>query len=250
MKQGNAYTTNQSFALLLVGEQKTGKTNVAMSFPNPWFLDIDRNISRAARVSASKKWFYDDPYTDDKGIEIPEVDRWNHSMKLIKAAASAKEVETIVIDSLGGLCDMLILHLMNEVKKSEGKSIDRLRIQDYQPLKTLLTKLVIGLRTTGKLIVITSHQKADKDELTGRFRYTLNIPGSSSENYGGFFSDVWATSASPAGAGKYKYELHTRPTGFHINLGTTLDIDPVLDITNKDPQLIWTLLEPKIFPKK
>lgn len=247
MKSATDYSTKQNLSVLLVGEQKSGKTNVMFSFPAPYILDCDRNLARAVRVSASKKFWFDDPYVDDTGKQLEEKDRWNHAVKCLKAAALHPDVKTIAIDGLAALADMLIAHIMAEALKSEGKKLDRLRIQDYQPLKTLLTSLIMGLRSCGKYVVVTSHQKADKDELTGRIRYTLNMPGSLSENFGGFFTDVWATTSRPGPNASTVYELHTKPTGFHVNLGTTLPLaDKPLDISNKTPDQVWALLSPHI----
>lgn len=249
MKSGNTYASKQSFALLLVGEPKSGKTNVAYAFPDLWILDCDRNLKRAATVVKDKVWFYDDPYIDDKGLEIPDHARWNNAMAQVKIAAKAPEVKTIVIDGLGALADMLIAHIIEEVRRNEpnSKADGKLRIQDYQPLALLLTKLIMGLRNSGKLIVFTSHQKVDKDEHTGKTRYELNMPGKLANSFGGLFSDVWATTAENAGLGKYKYLIHTRPSGLHMTLGTSLDLPPVpLDITDKSPSDIWKIIGPKI----
>lgn len=249
MKPGNTYTSKQSFALLLVGEPKSGKTNVAFSFPNPWILDCDRNLKRAATVVKDKTWFFDDPYVDDKDVELPEHQRWNRAVDKIKLAAKAPEVQTIVIDGLGALADMLIAHIIEEVRRNEpnSKADGKLRIQDYQPLALLLTKLIMGLRNSGKLIVFTSHQKVDKDEHTGKTRYELNMPGKLANSFGGLFSDVWATTAENAGLGKYKYLIHTRPSGLHMTLGTSLALpgEPI-DVTDKSPSDIWKIIGPKV----
>lgn len=246
MKPSTQYNTKQNFSLLLVGEPNSGKTNIVMAFPDPFILDVDRKLGSAVRRAAGKKFWFADPYVDDAGKELPDSERWKKSILELKAAGASPEVKTIVIDGLAGLADMLVVHIMSEVKRSEGKALDRLRIQDYQPLKTLMTSLIMGLRSTGKYIVVTSHQKADKDELTGRLRYTLNIPGSLSENFGGFFSDVWAAVSRPSPTGTV-YELHTKPTGFHVNLGTSLALDSKpLDVTNKSPDDVWKLLNTSI----
>ena len=246
MKSSDQYNTKQNFSLLLVGEPNSGKTNTIMSFPDPYILDVDRKLGSAVRRAKGKKFWFDDPYVDDAGKELPDIDRWKRAITCLKAAGASPEVKTIVIDGLAALADMLVVHIMNEALKSEGKKLDRLRIQDYQPLKTLMTSLIMGLRSTNKYIVVTSHQKADKDELTGRLRYTLNIPGSLSENFGGFFSDVWATVSRPGPNGTV-YELHTKPTGFHVNLGTSLALDAKpIDVTNKSPDDVWKLLNTSI----
>lgn len=246
MKSSDQYNTKQNFSLLLVGEPNSGKTNIIMSFPDPYILDVDRKLGSAVRRAKGKKFWFSDPYVDDAGKELVEADRWKRAVTELKAAAANPDIKTLVIDGLAGLADMLVVHIMAEVRKSEGKALDRLRIQDYQPLKTLLTSLIMGLRSTNKYIVVTSHQKADKDELTGRLRYTLNIPGSLSENFGGFFSDVWASVSRPGTNGTV-YELHTKPTGFHVNLGTSLALDAKpIDVTNKSPDDVWKLLNTSI----
>jgi hypothetical protein len=254
MKSANDFNLKPSLAVLLVGEQKTGKTRTMFAFPDPWILDIDRNLTSGVRVSKGKNFWFDDPYTDAAGKlisedpkEIPnkQSTHWARAVDLIKLAAKAPEVKALCIDGLAGLCDMLVSHIIYCALKDEGKALDRLRIQDYQPLKTGLTSLIMGLRNTGKVIVFTSHQKADKDELTGRIRYTLNMPGSLNENFGGFFTDVWATHASNIG-GKLKYEILTRPSGLHVSLGTSFDIPAAIDITDKDPAAIWSILAPKL----
>ena len=254
MKSSTSYATAAARSFLFVGDPKTGKSNLLFAFPDLWVLDVDRNLVSAIRRAPTKKFFFDDPYTDAAGniisddiraIKDKTSTRWARAITLLTEATKSPEIKTIAIDSLGGFSDLLINHLMFCALKEEGKSLDRLRIQDYQPLKTLVTQLVMALRNSGKTIIFTSHQKTDKDELTGRVRYTLNMPGALNENFGGFFTDVWATNASNIG-GKLKYEILTRPSGFHVALGTSTDLPAIIDVTDKTPEQIWTIIGPKI----
>lgn len=254
MKQPSDLKSNRPPAILLVGEPKAGKTRVAFAFPDPWVLDVDRNLLSAARISPTKTFWYDDPYTDDKGNlitdnirEIKDKDstRWMRATNLIKEAARDSKVKTIIIDGLTGLSEMLVNHLMFMALREEGKSLDRLRIQDYQPLKTLLTSLVVGLRNCGKTIIFTSHQTLEKDEKTGKIGYVLSIPGRLSDNLGGFFTDTWLVLASNEG-GKVKHQIITKPTGFHTSIGSLYDLADAYDITGKTPEQIWTLVGPKL----
>lgn len=233
------------FTLLLVGEPKSGKTNTIFSFPDPFILDVDHNLARADRVARGKTWFYDDPYLDEKGIALEEHLRWNRAITLLKEAASDPRIKTIIIDGLAGFTAMLIPHIIAEAKRTEGKILDKMRIQDYQPLQTLLTRITLALRATGKLFVVTSHQRTEKDEATGRITYVLSIPGGLKDTYGGFFTDVWATHVANVG-GKIKYELYTKPSGFHGTLGASLDLPPVIDVTDKTPDAIWAVIGPQI----
>lgn len=238
----------QSFlALLLVGEPKTGKTTIELAFPAPGILNVDRNLDGPRRRAVGKKFFHDDPSLDKNGKELELKFRWNRAMEILKEFYAADEVLTISIDSLSGLCDYLVEHVIHQVSITEGKKIDRPRIQDYYTVKDLLGKFAIFLRACSlkKHVIIAAHQKADKDDATSAIRYSLNIPGQQAQNWGSYFTDVWATTATDVG-GKTKYEIRTKPTGFHVSLGTSLPMDPKIDVTDKSPDEIWAMLSPKL----
>lgn len=249
MKSSTQYTLKHSCAILLVGEPKTGKTRLTMSFPDPWFLDLDMNLASAIRVASGKTFFFDQPSLNDDGTERPREARWNACVDATKAAILDPRVKTIVIDGLGVLCEYLIEHIISEGKKSGTNKTGKMELQNYGDLARLLRGYVMMLRSSGKIVLVTSHQTADKDDLTGALRYALAIPGQSKDTLGGLFTDVWATTGMSAGLGKYKYEIRTRPTGFHVSLGTSFTLDGAIDVTDKSPTQIWSVLEPKINAK-
>jgi hypothetical protein len=112
---------------------------------------------------------------------------------------------------------------------------------------SLYQKLISFLRASGKLIICTVHQTVSKDELTGANQYALAIPGQLKDTFGGFFTDVWGTAAEPAAGGKTKYTIRTRPTGYHVSLGTSIrSLDASIDVTDKTPAQVWSLLGPKL----
>lgn len=247
MKTSEQLPPNPFIALLLVGEPKTGKTTIEMAFPKPFILDVDHNLDGPRRRAGNKKFFYDDPALDKDGKELELKFRWNRAMDLLKEAYASPDIETICIDSLSGLGDYLVEHILWQVRMSEGKTIDRPRIQDYYSVKDLLGKLAIFLRACSlkKHIIVAAHQKADKDDATNATRYSLNIPGQQAQNWGAYFTDVWATTATDIG-GNTKYEIRTKPTGFHVSLGTSLPMESRIDVTNKSPDEIWAMLSPKL----
>lgn len=249
MKTASDYKVGSALAILLVGEQKSGKTNVAMSFPDPYVLDLDKNLDSAVReLAPDKKWWYDRP-TDGLDMSKPEeaAKVYNKAMECLKAAVIDAQVKTIVIDSLSTLSLHMCDHILAEAARMEGKKIDKLRIQDYGSVLSLFQKLVGFLRACGKTVVLTSHQSWDKDDVTGAVRYTLNLPGQMKFNFGAFLTDVWGLMATPVAQGKYKYEIRTRPSGFHVALGTSIRAMPAdIDITNLKPADIWTKLSPML----
>jgi hypothetical protein len=102
------------------------------------------------------------------------------------------------------------------------------------------------MRSSGKIVIWTAHQKVEKDELTGGLKYFLNMSGKLAQSLGGYFTDVWAMSATPVPGGATKYSIRTKPTGYHVALGCSIPLDPEIDITGKNPQEIWSILGPKL----
>lgn len=255
IKSNTDYSINPALAVLLVGDPKTGKTCVALSFPDPFILDVDLNLASAVRVAKGKPFKYSQPAID-VGVTIDQTGKtmnaekvWNAAMSDLKAAAADPTVKTIVIDGLTKLADYAVEHILAEVAKMEGKPIQTLRIQDYGRFMSLYQRLISFLRATNKYIVCTSHQTNSKNEITGAMHYALAIPGQLKDTFGGFFTDTWATSATPMPGNKTKYEIRTRPTGFHVALGTSVrSLDAALDVTDKDPIGVWAILEPKLKP--
>lgn len=245
MKTNTQYKPTHSCAVLLVGEPKTGKTRAMFSFPAPGIIDCDMNLNSGVRVAGGKQFWYTQPAIQDDGTPIPMELRWLRAVAETKAMLLMPDVKTIVVDGLGMLCEWLMAHIVNENKKAGTNKTGKMELRDYGDVARLLRDYITMLRIGGKYVVVTSHQSADKDELTGAMRYTLAIPGQSKETLGGLFTDVWATTAKPSG-GKHLYEIRTKPTGFHVALGTSFDLPSAIDVTDKLPDQIWSILSPKL----
>lgn len=248
MKTSTDYNIAQGLSILLVGDPKSGKTCVAAAFPAPYFLDVDGNLDSAIRILAGKQFWYDQPVKESK----EEWDVWPKAIECLKAAVAHPDIKTIIVDSFSLLTSFTraaLLHNLQRINAVDrnGKPLDNLRINDYLTLLDWFRKFVFGLRQCGKYIIFTSHQQVSKDELTGANHYALAVPGQSKDSFGGCFSDVWATTSTPLQGGKTKYEIRTRPTGFHVALGTSIrSLPPAIDITDKTPDQIWSILAPQL----
>lgn len=247
MKPSTAYSPSSSVAFLLVGEPKAGKTRFCMSMPVPGIMDCDGNLSSAVRVSGTKKFFFSEAFRDDAGKEVPEVDRWNHVVKETKALLTHPETESFVLDGLSNLCRWGLIHCEAELVKA-GINIKKEYLAKYQFFIPLLSNYITMLRIPRKPVVVTVHQIAEKEELTGRISYKCDIPGRLADTIGGQFTDVvaMASIADPGSKIGAKYFIKTKPTGFHINLGTSLDLEPSIDVSGKTPQEIWSVIGPKL----
>lgn len=253
MKSSADYQIAKNIAILLVGEPKGGKTGLASAFPNPYFLDIDKNLDSAVRVLRGKKFWYDQPTSD-----VPEDQVWPKSLEYLKAAIANPEIETIIVDSFSQLAGYARAALLSNLKRmgavdQKGKPLENIRLNDYLTLLDWFRQFVFALRSSNKYVIVTSHQQVSKDELTGANHYSLAIPGQSKDSFGGWFTDVWACTATAVAGGKTAYQIRTRPTGFHVALGTSIRTLPQsIDVTDKDPGQIWSLLQPllQIAPAK
>lgn len=247
MKPSTSFAIDRSIAILCVGEPKSGKTRLAMSFPDPGIIDCDGNLSSAVRVSAGKKFFFAQPFASEDGKSIPEAERWLRAEKEIKEMLVSPDVKTIVIDGLSNLCRWGLVYAEDQLAKS-GINIKKEYLAKYAAFIPLLSNLVTLIRIGGKYVVVNVHQVLEKEELSGRIKYKFDIPGRLADNIGGQFTDVIAMDSMPDPGSKFgaKYVIRTKPTGYHPNLGTSTDLDPAIDITGKTPAEIWTILSPKL----
>ena len=248
MHPSTSYKISSSLAILLVGDPKSGKTCVAASFPDPYILDVDGNLASAVRVLGTKRFWYDTPVAECEHMH--EV--WKKCLVHIQEAKRNPEIKTFIIDSLSLLSEYMCAWIiqehirMGDVDKN-GKKTESLTIPDYGKLLSMFRGLIFDLRSTGKHVVVTSHQQASQDELTKVMRYALAIPGQAKDTLGGAFTDVWATMATAMPQNKVKYEIRTAPTGFHVALGTSIRTLPsALDITGMSPDQVWANLAPRL----
>jgi hypothetical protein len=253
MKSSSEFSPASSTAILNVGDPGSGKTGLGFALPCPGILDCDGNLAGTVRriVKATGKvpeFKYSQPFKDDKEQEVPEVDRWKRAM-----AESAKLLvdpwtKSFFVDGLSNLCRWGLVHTEQELINS-GINVKKEYLAKYQGFIPLLSNFITKIRVPGKLVFITVHQVADKDEVLGRTRFFLDIPGRLSDTLGGQFTDVWGMSSTPDPTNTKtmaKYEIRTKPTGFHVNLKTSLDLEPSINITDKTPAEIWKLLEPRL----
>lgn len=241
------YRSDKSVAILVAGDPGSGKTRLAMAFPRPGILDCDGNLSSAVRVAKDKPFVYSQPFRTDDGKEVPEVDRWNRAVSETKLLLSSPDTESFVLDGLSNLCRWGLVHAENELTKS-GINVKKEYLAKYQAFIPLLSNYITMLRIPGKYVVVNVHQNMEKEELAGQIRYVLDIPGRLANNLGGQFTDVWGMTAQADPSSKVgaKYLIRTKPTGFHVTLKTSLELEPSIDITGKNPTEIWALLSPKL----
>lgn len=247
MQDSTNYQISKNLAVLVVGDPKVGKTRLMMSFPDPFILDLDKNLASAVQVMPNKKFWF------AQVDHLPAPKQYEECEKQLKEAIASPLVKTICIDGVTALSAIVKESIIGELTKMGlGAKLrqdvvePQIRLTDYDTLSNRFLRFVALTRASNKLVVWTSHQKVDQDEATGATRYRIHMPGNLASNLGGYFTDVWAMTATPVPGGKTKYEIRTKPTGFHVSLGASIPLEASIDITDKSPDDIWGILGPKL----
>lgn len=250
MRTNEQYTPRIAPAVLVVGDPGSGKTRLVMAIPNPAILDCDGNLHSALRLNPTKKFLIAEGQATDDGKEVPEVERWLHcerEMKLLLKGVIEGKAETIIVEGLSNLARWGLTYAEQKLKDA-GIDTKKEYLAKYQSFIPMFTQFITMCRIPKKPLFITVHQCTDKSEF-GAMRFYLDIPGRLSETLGGQVTDMWGMKATPDPTNvktMAKYEICTKPSGYHPNLKTAFDFAPVINITDLDHMKIWSLLEPKL----
>jgi hypothetical protein len=223
MKTASQFSTKASFGLLLVGEPGSGKTNTAMEFPDPYFIDWgDSNLKSAVERHQGKNFNYDVVDLDDNGKEVPPPQRWARAQKLLKDNGPDKAVGTIVDDSLSMIQTALTDHLCATGGGAENPlvigGIRCMTLSLWQPFATLLRSRVLFARSLGKPYIMTAHIKVDEREIGGSKYNKPAVSGSMGQDIARLFSDYWACEVESGLTDKtlyprgVRYYVRTAPT--------------------------------------
>lgn len=247
MISSDKFVPTTAQAILSVGDPGSGKSRLGFALPRPGILDCGNNLASAIRVSAGKPFIVSQPFCTDDGKEVPEVERWTRAVSETKLMLASPSTESFFLDDLSNLCRWGLVYCEAELVKA-GINVKKEYLAKYQSFIPLLTNFMTMIRIPKKLVMVSVHQTMEKDELSGTIRYELDIPGRLKNTLGGQFTDVWGTSSVPDPGSKVgaKYYIRTKPSGYHVNLKTSLDLEPSIDITGKTPTEIWSLLSPKL----
>lgn len=249
MKSANEYPGKQSPAILVCGLPKTGKTRLLAGFPVPGVVDCDMNLISALRIMPNKEFYFEQPLLDPKtNLVIPDEDRhkcWPNSVNAAKEMVISPKVKTLVVDGLTAMAQWGLLHCESELVKA-GVNTKKEYLAKFQSFITLMTNFVTTMRLAGKPIVFTCHTSVEQSDVTKIWYTSLAIPGQLKDRLGGLFTDVWATYTKLVGD-RTKYFIKTRPTSsLDPALGTSFDLPAEIDVTDKSPEDVWKILEPKL----
>jgi len=245
MKTGTTYKRAEAFALLLIGEPKSGKTTLAMSFPKPYIMDLDKNLSGALRHHGDKmgEFWFDD--VDD--VEKPEK-KWSEACNRIVEACKTEGPETIIIDGLTIMAEYLQYHILANTAKdsNKGKLIiageECMQMNHWTPFQNLMKRLVMTCKASGKKLVFICHEQTIESDSGAIKGYRPMIQGSLKHNLAGFFTDVWRCEAGVKAQKPY-WAVRFAPKNM-MQIGNSLQIKDIdFDVTGKQCDKIWEYLD-------
>jgi hypothetical protein len=174
---------------MLVGNAGAGKSTLAGRFPAPFFLSLDKNLRGPATVlEADGKGdiFYEDNFDkDDNGKEILEGNRYTRFAQVLTEACLMEDVKTIVIDNTTILSDFIIAHILQQQNRKA------MEIKDWGTYGSCWKQLVAKLRNCGKIVVIITHERFEKDDTDGQMKFLLAVPGQTADILPTLVTDVW-----------------------------------------------------------
>jgi hypothetical protein len=246
MKSHTDYVMSKSFALLLIGTPKAGKTAMSLCFPDPYILDCDNNLAGALRYHNHEKNPF--PYWFDDANEVQDpTKRWTFCLNSIIEAVKHPEIKTIVVDGLSLLGYYLEKHILANSGKGNGQDDliiageKVMNMSQWNPFKNLMSQFVMACKSSGKLFVMTCHEHTEVNKTGSIVGYKPLISGSLRDNIAGYFSDVWRceTTTTPKGA---DYEVRFKPKSL-MQIGNSLNI-PVASMktTDKTRAQVWAEL--------
>lgn len=233
MKSSTDYQTNQSFALLLLGRPKSGKTTLSLRFPNCYIADCDNNLGSAVRILSKNHPFkYDTINVDDNGKPIPPEERYLRLNTCLANAAEDSEIKTLIIDGCISLQEYIQDDIKRQVWANEKKRLTQLRIQDWGTVAHYWRQLVTRIRSCGKMVIFTAHTKLERDELDGSITHQVLVQGQMKDCLAGLFSDCWLTFVESQIVGQKRvseYKIRTTQDAKYLDLGTSLNLPTIIE---------------------
>lgn len=162
--------SNKKIAMLLIGRAGIGKTSVALSAPRPLLLDLENGVDRVEACYRSDTSTVDPSLPDDKKYEEFIKDLTTEDLS---------NYDTIIIDTLGKLVDLLTPVVIKENHANAQKDGKTLSLKGYGAVSAKISEFIKLVKGLNKNVVFISHCTEVQDGETVKVR--VNIPGSTKD---------------------------------------------------------------------
>lgn len=234
-------------SILLIGPPGGGKTTLAMGFPDVEFEDCDSNLDgpedyfRRVLKMTSLSYSYNSIRFKDDGTPRPVEEGFDYLVKTLVEARTTKS-KTVVTDSLSLVNEFIVSKVLGNKARTE------IAIHEWMKVKShYIDLLVAKMRSIGKTNIVTVHEteitETDPRNIMNTIvvAYKPMVQGSTADNVGGFFTDIWRCWSQPAPGDKVEFLIQTTPTSKSRYLKNSFGMDSL--ITVKQNELAFSKIE-------
>lgn len=193
MQKLEDYNDNLGVALLLTGQAGSGKTSLGLSlFPRTYVFVADPNFKSGVDYvkqsgHASNVVGFNYGAVDEKGNKLEPQSRYDHMWSCLSQVAKSPDVDAIFLDSALFIEDIIKAKIC---KATVDEAILLKGFEQWQQLILVWKGLIAQLRRTGKKIIMSAHEKREKDDLDGVWKYEIAVDGQIRGIFPAIFSDV------------------------------------------------------------
>jgi len=176
-----------------------------------YFLDFDGRVGSLAAVLTPEEMerVYFDHYQDGK----LQGSSWT-AANLIATDLSrldkkyGVEFKTIVVDSMSFLLDAIMAAVLF---RDGGKPATMTpQIQHYMEQQSFVKEFVKNLNGSGRNIIMTCHEDAQKDDTLGKVFKSFDITGKLANRVPGFFNEIWHSEVIVKTGAATRYAVRVR----------------------------------------
>jgi hypothetical protein len=201
-----------SIRVLVYGQEGSGKTHFAGTFPNPFFIDTDRGLTTIRKRHPNA---YILPIERQRGVFSTVMavlrDAVNRTGPF-EAGEQYADVKTIVLDGYTALAESLMYEIV-EVEGNRRLTTSKPQWDDWNALKARLTSITKLTQDINKFhFVATAWEDITKDDLSGETYGGPQVLGGFSKQIGHFFDEIYYMNLRRS-QGDYVYEAHSKKFG-------------------------------------
>ena len=162
--------SNKKISMLLLGRAGCGKSSVAESAPRPLLVDLEDGIDRVEAC------YRGDVMTADQSLS--DAEKYYSFIKDL-TTEDLSNYDTIIVDTLGKLIELLIPVVIKENPVNAQKDGKTLSLKGYGAVSTKVSDFIKLIKSLGKHIIFIAHVTEVNDGEVVKTR--VNIPGSTKD---------------------------------------------------------------------
>jgi hypothetical protein len=211
MQTLDKYNSNLGTAILLTGGAGAGKTVLGCRlFPKTYVFVADPNFASGKRYlekinEKQNVVGFDTGNVDDQGKPVAANQRYDRMFKLLNEATRDTNVGAIFLDSVSFVEDYIKAKICQAIDDAH------IKLQNFDQWGNLILTwkgLIMQLRQSGKRFVASAHERKERDESDGIWKYQIALDGQIRDKFPSLFSDVWRCEVVEAN-NKYTWSVRT-----------------------------------------